>query len=287
MITLAILFAALLISSLALSNTGWSNVLSVARNELVFADRHKAYGAYIIRQEHHRTMLIAFFTSVGLMGALLFVPRLFQEPVLHADPSGLTAKEIIFETLPPSVLPKTETPKINTKKPDQSKPEPTQDASARVAVDSVVTTTLDTTTTAVNTDLIGDSTSTTGSETGNSTNSSGGTTGSVKTGPIDEWGADVKPEYPGGEKELYRYLKRSIVYPMDARRLNKSGRVVIAFVVDTDGTITSTTVVKGVHPSIDAEALRVVREMIKWNPGKYQGKNVPVRFKLPIVFTVI
>ncbi|MBK7298652.1 MAG: energy transducer TonB [Flavobacteriales bacterium] len=287
MIPIAVLFAALLLFSIALSSTGWSNVLSAARNELVFADRNKAYGAYVIRQEHHRTMLIAFFTSVGLMGALLFLPRLFQDPVVNADPPSLTATDCIFDILPPSVLPKTDIPKVNTKKPEQSKPAPTQDASVRVAVDSVLTTPLDTTTTTVSTDLIGDSTSTNGPDTGNSTNSSGGTTGSNETGPIDDWGVDVKPGYPGGEKELYKYLKRSIKYPVDASRLNKSGRVVIAFVVDADGTITSATVVKGVHPSIDAEALRVVREMIKWNPGKYQGKNVAVRFKLPIVFTVM
>ena len=286
MITLALLLAVLLVSSIALSSMGWSNVLSTARNELVFADRHKEYGAYYLRQEHHRTMVWAFLAAMALLALIIFIPKF-----MHADVAPLPpidqGKIVVFDVIRPYDPPSNtvEHKKVQTTT-ERHQKDP-KNTAGLVAVDDKDTTPIDTTDTTTSTDLLGDT-----AAIGPVASASGGTKGRVNstndtgtdTGPIDVWAADTKPEYPGGETALYSYLKKNINYPTKARLQNISGRVVVAFVVEKDGTVTDAKVVKSVSASIDAEALRVVREMVKWNPGKFKGENVAVRFMLPIVF---
>ncbi|XZF15846.1 TonB family protein [Chitinophagaceae bacterium MMS25-I14] len=96
--------------------------------------------------------------------------------------------------------------------------------------------------------------------------------------------ADKMPEYPGSPDALIGFLTSNIRYPDSARKHNIEGRVVIRFVVEKDGGISDATVIKGVHPVLDAEALRVVNSMPKWKPGVNKGKPVPVYFFLPVTF---
>lgn len=80
------------------------------------------------------------------------------------------------------------------------------------------------------------------------------------------------------------YLSNNIVYPAKARKQRISGRVLVKFVVDTTGEITTVEVPKSIHPLLDAEAIRVVSRMPKWKPGMHKGKHVRVYFTLPINF---
>ena len=93
-----------------------------------------------------------------------------------------------------------------------------------------------------------------------------------------------QPEFPGGMAELIKYLKKNLRYPQICKEQGVQGRVFVQFVVNTDSTITDVDVIKPVNPHLDEEAVRVVKAMPKWNPGKQRGEPVRVQLFLPITF---
>ncbi len=95
---------------------------------------------------------------------------------------------------------------------------------------------------------------------------------------------EEQPMFPGGMEEMMKFLQQNIKYPTEAQEQGKQGRVIVQFVVNKDGSISNDTVVRSVDPLLDAEALRVVRSMPNWIPGKQRGKEVRVRFTLPVSF---
>ncbi|MDX1348855.1 MAG: energy transducer TonB [Putridiphycobacter sp.] len=94
--------------------------------------------------------------------------------------------------------------------------------------------------------------------------------------------AEVNPEFPGGEAEMAVFIRENFEYPEIAREMGEQGTVYVEFVVNKDGSIVDARVVKPVSPSIDKEALRVVKKMPKWKPGEQAGKPVTVRYTIPI-----
>lgn len=92
------------------------------------------------------------------------------------------------------------------------------------------------------------------------------------------------PDFPGGLTELYKFLNANINYPSAAQKSNTSGRVVVNFVVNEDGTISNLKLLKGIGFGCDEESYRVIKKMPKWNPGKQNGKAVKVYYSLPILF---
>ncbi|MGB0391019.1 MAG: TonB family protein [Salibacteraceae bacterium] len=101
---------------------------------------------------------------------------------------------------------------------------------------------------------------------------------------IEHFDFQVNPTYKRGELAMYRYLNKTVRYPNEEYRKNISGKVIVTFVVEKDGSITNVKVIQGVSEGIDAEAIRVISGMRKWNPGKQDGDLVRVRFALPIKF---
>lgn len=95
---------------------------------------------------------------------------------------------------------------------------------------------------------------------------------------------EQKPEFPGGEAAMYKWLSDNIVYPSAASEEGVQGRVVVEFVVDRDGSITNVKVVRQRHPALDKEALRVIKAMPKWIPGRNNGQPVKVTYTLPVTF---
>ena len=94
------------------------------------------------------------------------------------------------------------------------------------------------------------------------------------------------PEFPGGMSALIDFLSSNIKYPEDAIKQNIGGRVIVMFVVETDGSITNVRVARTVFPSLDSEAIRVVKSMPKWKPGKEKGRVVRVNYTLPVIFSI-
>lgn len=92
------------------------------------------------------------------------------------------------------------------------------------------------------------------------------------------------PQFPGGDVELMKFINGGIKYPTIAAENGIEGRVVIRFVVGKDGNVSDVQVVRSLDPSCDKEAVRVVKTMPKWVPGKQNGRNVPVFYTLPVLF---
>ena len=96
--------------------------------------------------------------------------------------------------------------------------------------------------------------------------------------------ADVMPSFPGGQAALMQYLAKNIKYPVVAEENGIQGRVICTFVVGKDGSISNVQVMKGVDPSLDKEAVRVVSSMPNWIPGKQNGQSVNVKYTVPVMF---
>jgi protein TonB len=95
---------------------------------------------------------------------------------------------------------------------------------------------------------------------------------------------DEEPQFPGDDNARLRFLAQNISYPEKAQNEGKQGRVTVQFIVEKDGSLTNVKIVEGVSPELDAEAVRVIRSMPKWIPGKQRGVNVRVSYMLPIQF---
>jgi len=92
------------------------------------------------------------------------------------------------------------------------------------------------------------------------------------------------PSFPGGDAALMQFLSKNIKYPVVAEENGIQGRVIATFVVERDGSITDVKVVKSVDPSLDKEAVRVLKSMPKWIPGKQNGSAVRVKYTVPVTF---
>ncbi|MGL5787728.1 MAG: energy transducer TonB [Bacteroidales bacterium] len=92
------------------------------------------------------------------------------------------------------------------------------------------------------------------------------------------------PQFPGGETALLQYLAKSVKYPVIAQENGIQGRVICSFTINKDGKVVDPVVVRGVDPSLDKEAIRVINAMPAWKPGKQRGKPVRVKYTVPINF---
>jgi TonB family protein len=97
---------------------------------------------------------------------------------------------------------------------------------------------------------------------------------------------EEQPQYPGGDQAQLKFLNENIKYPQAARDIGIQGKVFVTFVVETDGTISDVRVLRGIGGGCDEEAIRVVKTMPKWIPGRQRGIPVKVQFNLPVKFTL-
>lgn len=113
----------------------------------------------------------------------------------------------------------------------------------------------------------------------------------VASAPIQEEDEQVvfqvvekMPSFPGGDVALFKFLGDNVKYPVIAQENGVQGRVICQFVVNKDGSIVDVEVVRSVDPSLDKEAIRVIKSMPKWSPGQQRGKPVRVKYTLPVNF---
>ena len=94
------------------------------------------------------------------------------------------------------------------------------------------------------------------------------------------------PIFPGGDLGLMKYIQKHVKYPAIAKEYNITGKVYVSFIVDKSGSVTNVKIVRGVDKNLDSEAVRVVKSLPKYKPGKQRGKAVRVMFTIPINFTL-
>ena len=97
---------------------------------------------------------------------------------------------------------------------------------------------------------------------------------------------ETQPSFPGGIEAFYQYVSETVNYPPSAIRRGISGKVFVEFVIDRDGALSELKIVKGIGGGCDEEALRVIQNSPRWNPGKQRGRPVRVRMVVPITFTL-
>jgi protein TonB len=108
----------------------------------------------------------------------------------------------------------------------------------------------------------------------------------VAAPPTEFLVVEEMPEFPGGQAALLKYIGRHLRYPASAQARGVSGIVYVSFVISPEGQVTKVEVIKGIDTACDQEAARVISKMPTWKPGRQSGRNVPVRYSLPIRFAM-
>lgn len=264
-------------------------------NNIIFASRNKAYGAYQLRHLYNKHVVTATIAATGVFGISLAAPLLLarqgmaenkataipknQEPIIFEFPLPPPAepiKETVAPVAPAEQQKKTvrnTTPKVVPDAhpgPDEAPPKQEDMADAIFGTQNK------------------------DGELASAIDLSGleGTEGGTGSGQENEAASSVfdfaeeMPSFEGGDAALMKYISKRIRYPRQAVDEKIEGTVVVTFVVSRSGKVTEVTVLKGLGFGMDEEASRVIRNMPAWNPGKQNGAPVAVRYTLPIRFSL-
>jgi len=262
--------------------------------ELVFEGKNKAYGAYVLREETGKRnfkALMVLITAIAIIFAIMFVKGVVQNAMkqnvtvetdielsklAQKKEAKVERKEPVVKVEEQKVVEKVKSsmkftaPEI--KKDDEVKPEDeikSQDDLAK-------------TNTAIGTfDVKGN-------------DEAEGEVLKAKEVIADEKPKEEEtkvfevveqmPEFPGGQAALLKWISDNIKYPTIAEENGIQGRVVCTFVVERDGSVTDVQVARSIDPSLDKEAVRVLKKMPRWNPGKQNGSAVRVKYTVPVTF---
>lgn len=260
----------------------WDSVVAPVRNELVFEDRNKEYGAFEIRKNHNKNVLIAliitglsFTLVVSLPAIIAWIQNVTEEVEVPVDitPLDLTAPPPLDETEPlpppPPPPPVMETVKftalvVTDEQVDDAPP--VQDAETpQISTVTQEGTSDDAIIIPVETNAVVEV---------------------VEEAPLTF--VQQMPTFPGGEAKMMEYLQQNLKYPQVEKENGISGTCYVTFVVEKDGSITGAKIIRAVPggPGCDKAALKVVNSMPKWAVGKQNGREVRVQFNLPIKFTL-
>ena len=243
-------------------------------NDLAFSGRNKDYGSFILRKKYPRFLLISFILSVLSVLLMTLIPLgvyYFHGPDLDINSDELFSVEYTFIPSPeddlsslakalakPQAPPAEMAPEVvdtvipeNKKEPGEVKMEEETDAKS-------------------------DSTGSSHGQTPDGMGSSDAT-GIFTT-------LDVYPRFPGGEQALLFFLRSNVRYPAASLKMGIQGEVMILFIVESDGSISHVSILKGIGKECDEEAVRVIKSMPRWEPGRRYGKSVKVLLRIPIMF---
>jgi protein TonB len=250
-------------------------------DDLVFEHRNKLYGAYVLRKLYSRHLFTAMLLAVSVFLLFLSLPVIFQKlsppEIVTEVPSKPT--EFIEIVLPP--------PPIREDQPAASVATPSV-KTKRITPPVIVTD--------PGKDTPGDFTKGDDPATDHPLDFTGpGTTTDSGKGkvpitdpPVDiiYEAVEIAPVFPGGDRELMSFVQRHIRVPKVDVENSASGKIFVGFVVDKDGSITNIEIKKGISPTLDAEAVRLVKLFPRFIPGQMNGKPVKVRFVLPLKITL-
>lgn len=243
--------------------------------EMVFKTRNKDYGAYVLRKKYRKYTTISLIIGIFAIGAAVAYPVIAayinkSRIIKEVNTVGAEMLNIPKEELPP---------------PPPPPPPPPDVVQQQRFVAPVVTTDSVETTMVSQEDLSAKPVEAPAAE-------------DIKVEEVKEQViqqeapkeiftvVEEQPGYPGGDEARIKYLQDNIKYPDEAKELGVQGKVFVTFVVEVDGSITDVRVLRGIGAGCDEEAIRVVRGMPKWVPGKQRGVPVRVQFNLPIKFTL-
>jgi protein TonB len=252
----------------------------VARNfdDIVFENRNQEYGAYVLRKSYNKNVYVGLIITLLVVLLIIFFPFIVRWLGGSEDALAHTPRKLVYSELsapPPIDKPKPPPPQIQLPKLQQvikfvppkvvkeqvveevpTIEELKQNEVAAVAVEGSDQVVFDE------------------------------PVAKVVEDESDEIFTFVEqqPEFPGGYEAMMNFIRQNMVYPAMARRLEIDGTVHVSFIVSKDGVISDVQVLRGILKECDNEALRVIKLMPPWTPGKQNGKPVHVRFVLPLKF---
>jgi protein TonB len=261
----------------------WSDAVDAKRNSIVFENKNQAYGAFVIRTTYDRNLIIALFSSFIFFAALILIPMLLSHraiPLLQPPPTF--TKPTILTEAPPIII---DPPTRAIHPPSTPPPAP------RLNLLNLQTTNNDDEDT---TEILPVNNPPEnpihheggGSKEGTTTE----TTIIIKPPVIDPnkiWDIPSEmPAFPGGENELFKFLNKELKYPDFPLKNGIEGTVYLTFVINRDGSVGDIKILRGVDNFLNDEAIRVVKKMPKWKPGKQNGNAVRVQLNLPVKFKI-
>lgn len=262
--------------------------------EIVFANRNKAYGAYQLRREYSTNLGRAFGIGLLLISLFLLLPR-----IIHAFSLDSKHAETAYSITEINIAKKPEEMKKATPPPPKVKTPPPVRAQIKSVPPVIMSDDkVKKEEPPVTPEELMNSNKQIGAQNREGTeegpperpeapfNNSGVVDNAAKE-PEKEYDAisvQKMPYFPGGDKELFNYLAKEIVYPQMAKEMNIVGMVVITFLVNKDGTVSNIELLKDIGGGCGKEAIRVIRKMPNWTPGEANGHPVKVRFTLPVRF---
>lgn len=245
-------------------------------DDVVFENRNKTYGAYIIRKSYHSNLSRSTTASL-LFCAVLFVgTRAMMTPGTHLNIIPKPPSDGLILKPPPQIITDVKIERT------VSKPQPTiKDLPPRVVTTPIV----DPPPIEIQQSLPGDDKGTNIIPSGDigfgvSLSSPPVIVEQPKTVDI----AEVMPEFEGGMKAFYKFLRKNLHYPSSASAIGIEGTVFVRFVVNVDGNVTNVEVIKSITGVLDKEASRVISILPKWKPGRQHDRPVNVRMVMPIKF---
>jgi len=244
-------------------------------DELAFSHRNKAYGAYDLRRKYARRLFVSTILGIiilllvifGYWGYITFEPvplvegdMMYSVEYFDMSPppdeatklaqalTRIKEEEEVAPVVRDSVPPESEKPPEVAKEENKEDEHAKEDTVARPG----------------------------GSGLGEGTGNESGIASIL----------DVNPRYPGGDEARLYYLRQHIRYPEAAMKKEIQGVVIVVFIIEPDGSVTKVSVSKGIGGGCDEEAIRVTREMPRWEPGKRNGRAVRVMLRMPIIFSL-
>jgi periplasmic protein TonB len=238
-------------------------------DEIIFENRNKEYGAYDLRKHYDST------TSISILGGIAFCGLIIAAFSLSTEKgTASTGPTIVSLVMSDPIIP-------DPVKPELKPPEELAGAIKNLAP-VVSTDSSENLTSLLPTDQLIENTIN-----GRIIDSAVYTAQADPIIPPEKdpfFVVEEMPQFPGGESELMKFIGENISYPEDAIINNIQGRVILKFVVNTDGSIDRIEVLSGIDTSLNNEAVRVIKTLPKFKPGKQGGVPVPVWFCLPVLF---
>ncbi|MFN8345880.1 MAG: TonB family protein [Spirosomataceae bacterium] len=263
---------------------------AMSLDDIVFLHRHRDYGAYDLRKTYPNALRKAVLLGIGLFLLIFIIPTIYGK--LHSEkveylttPVELTDVNLakkeekpLPELEKPKEIPKQTTvryriPEVVENPEKEELPPPTDEMEKADPGQETVVGTEDEVAIVAPPEDLPASEATKPAEV------------EAKEPEVFER-VEIQPEFAGGMEAFRNFLIKNLKYPNAAQRSNIQGKVYLNFTVEADGSLSNITVLRGIGFGCDEEALRVMKLMPKWKPGKQSGRAVRVKFNMPIVFTL-
>ena len=270
------------------------NLISKEWNDIIFDGKHKEYGAYDMRKTSSKRHIIAFFICLAIVAFVAVLPSIISKIEEMRPQTENVSEDTVLANLQKELEEQVQQ-KDEIRDVIEPPPPPLKSTIQFTAPEIVESSQIN------EDDQIKAQEDLADSKVQIST--------ATVEGTDEEFGIDIAdleqhkviaeeetkifsvveqmPEFPGGTAALLTYLSQNIKYPAAAADNGISGRVMLRFVINKAGEVSDITVLSGVDPLLDKEAIRVVKTMPKWIPGKQNGKAVNVYFTVPVVFRLV